>query len=277
MLVLSLFPGIGLLDMAFEEEGFCVVRGPDLLWGGDVRRFHPPAGKFDGVIGGPPCQMFSRLRFIQPLAGMKQGNLIPEFERVVGEAAPDWFLMENVEEAPEPDVSGYIVKSFVFNNRWTGAEQHRERRFSFGTRDGRALTPYIEFAALEAPLESVAVTASAGSVKLGGKVKRRFRPPTVIAGHGNAPGQRDTERTMTLERACELQGLPADFTADMPFTTHGKRKVVGNGVPLPMGRAIARAVKRALGLRNAEGAEPRSGGEESDASGLRPSGEPGAR
>jgi DNA (cytosine-5)-methyltransferase 1 len=29
-LVLSLFPGIGLLDMAFEEEGFCVVRGPDL-------------------------------------------------------------------------------------------------------------------------------------------------------------------------------------------------------------------------------------------------------
>lgn len=30
-LVLSLFPGIGLLDMAFEEEGFCVVRGHDRL------------------------------------------------------------------------------------------------------------------------------------------------------------------------------------------------------------------------------------------------------
>ena len=51
--VLSLFPGIGLLDQAFEEEGFCVVRGPDLLWGGDIRRFHPPAGVFDGIIGGP--------------------------------------------------------------------------------------------------------------------------------------------------------------------------------------------------------------------------------
>lgn len=33
-LILSLFPGIGLLDRAFEECGFCVVRGPDILWGG---------------------------------------------------------------------------------------------------------------------------------------------------------------------------------------------------------------------------------------------------
>lgn len=60
-LVLSLFPGIGMLDMAFEEAGFCVVRGPDLLWGGDVRQFGPPAGKFDGVIGGPPCQFASSM------------------------------------------------------------------------------------------------------------------------------------------------------------------------------------------------------------------------
>ena len=49
--VLSLFPGIGLLDRAFEERGACVVRGPDLLWGGDIKGFHPPAGVFRGVIG----------------------------------------------------------------------------------------------------------------------------------------------------------------------------------------------------------------------------------
>ena len=45
-LVLALFPGIGLLDRVFEGEGFCVVRGPDVLWGGDIRRFHPSAGVF---------------------------------------------------------------------------------------------------------------------------------------------------------------------------------------------------------------------------------------
>ncbi len=55
-LVLSLFPGIGLLDKAFESVGFAVVRGPDLLWGGDIRRFHVPAGRFDGIIGGPPWE-----------------------------------------------------------------------------------------------------------------------------------------------------------------------------------------------------------------------------
>jgi len=79
-LVLSLFPGIGLLDRAFEEEGFCVVRGPDLLWGGDIKRWHAPRGRFDGIIGGPPCQCFSRLVHIVRHNGYKVGeNLIPQF------------------------------------------------------------------------------------------------------------------------------------------------------------------------------------------------------
>ncbi|MDE4913992.1 hypothetical protein PQI07_25310 [Methylobacterium sp. 092160098-2] len=70
-LVLSLFPGIGLLDLAFEEAGFCMVRGPDQLWGGDVRRFHPPRGRFDGIVGGPPCQAFSRMRHIVEANGFE--------------------------------------------------------------------------------------------------------------------------------------------------------------------------------------------------------------
>lgn len=255
-LVLSLFPGIGLLDLAFEEQGFCVVRGPDVLWGGDVKSFHPPTGKFNGVIGGPPCQMFSVLRHIQPLAGLKHGNLIPEYERVVDEAQPDWFLMENVKDAPEPAVIGYFVNSLLFNNRWVGAEQHRLRRFSFGTREGLRLLP--EIAVFEAPRTELAVCASSNKrvqVKIGGsgKVKRTWRPPTVIAGHGAAPGQRDNGNNFTIERMCELQGLSATFTEDMPFTSQGKRKVIGNGVPLPMGRAIARAVKSAIAAQRERG------------------------
>lgn len=240
-LVLSLFPGIGLLDHAFELEGFCVVRSPDVLWGGDIRQFSPPSGRFDGVIGGPPCQAFSRLRHINPHAGQKHGNLIPEFERVVGEAAPAWFLMENVSEAPEPSIPGFRVHSLLFNNRWTGAEQNRERLFRFGTRDGRRLVPDV--ALFESPIYERTVTASGGStvpVKLGGsgKVKRTYMRDLK---YGIRSGD-------YFQTACRLQGLPDDFLSEAPFTVTGKIHVVGNGVPIPMGRAIARAVRRALGL-----------------------------
>lgn len=135
-LVLSLFPGIGLLDMAFEEAGFCVVHGPDVLWGGDIRKFHPPAGRFDGVIGGPPCQAFSRLSHMVRHNGFepKFGNLIPEFERCVFEGQPAWFLMEEVPDAPVPVVKGFGVHSFLLNNRQLGEAQNRVRRISFGHR-----------------------------------------------------------------------------------------------------------------------------------------------
>lgn len=251
MLVLSLFPGIGLLDMAFEEEGFCVVRGPDLLWGGRIESFHPPAGKFDGVIGGPPCQIFSQMRHLNPHAGQKQGNLIPEFERCINEAQPEWFLMENVTDAPEPSIGGYIVRSLRLNNRWLAEapEQNRERRFSFGTRDGRSLVPYLEFTIFEAPIKEFAVTAGNSRkvpVKFGsnGKPKPALRAPTVTSGHGAVmPHERGN---FSLADACRLQGLPEGFLDDAPFTAHGKRKVIGNGVPLPTGRAIAKAIKEAL-------------------------------
>jgi DNA (cytosine-5)-methyltransferase 1 len=230
MLVLSLFPGIGLLDMAFEAEGFCVVRGPDLLWGGDVRRFRPPAGKFDGVIGGPPCQAFSSLRTLNPLAGQKHGNLIPEFERVVEEARPLWFLMENVRPAPVPQVRWYWpARNVVLNPRWLGYAQNRERRFSFATRQdvtpsGITLDVSVDIVLLESPDYA----------------------PTVLAGHGPVGRGKGYDSNPTLAEMCERQGLPGDFLEDSPFTVNGKRGVIGNGVPLPLGRAVARAVRRAL-------------------------------
>ena len=227
--VLSLFPGIGLLDLAFEETGFCVVRGPDLLWGGDIRRFRAPAGKFDGVIGGPPCQPFSPLRHLVEHHGysVRCKDQIPEFCRVICEAGPPWFLMENVPQAPDPVVDGYAVEKLRLNNRWfgdvIGAVQQRERCFWFGSREGLTICRHIEFAVFEAADWSLTIT----------------RHP--------APGQRRLMGSVTpVETMCELQGLPADFTAEMPFTVEGKRKALGNGVPLPMGRAIAAAISRAL-------------------------------
>jgi DNA (cytosine-5)-methyltransferase 1 len=254
-LVLSIFPGIDLLGRGFEEEGFCVVRGPDLIWGGDVRDFHPPAGVFDGVIGGPPCQIFSRLRHMNPNAGKKHGNMIPEFERVVREAQPRWFVMENVPEAPQPSVEGYAVTILALNNRWLGEEQNRLRHFSCGNVDIRR---HVEVALFESPLVEQAVCASNDSavpVRIGdsGKVKRTaIKPPVVLAGHGPAMGQRVRGiEGRSWQDMARLQGLPEGF--DLPnFTVHGKKSAIGNGVPIPMARAVAKAVRMALREPQAE-------------------------
>lgn len=161
-LVLSLFPGIGLLDRAFEEEGFCVVRGPDLLWGGDIRSLHPPAGRFDGVIGGPPCQAWSRLRHIVEANGYKTApDLIPEFVRVVEEARPSWFVMENVPEAPVPDVEGYCRAAVMVKDIWVGGLTSRLRRFTFGGDAFRA-PGFIQTVALHSEPEHAALASGGG-------------------------------------------------------------------------------------------------------------------
>lgn len=246
-LVLSLFPGIGLLDMAFEEEGFCVVRGPDLLWGGDIRNFHPPAGVFGGVIGGPPCQAFSRLRSLVLANGYELApDLIPEFERCTLEAQPLWFLMENVTPAPEPSLlrHNYRVARYDLNNRWFGAAQNRQRAFWFGTVD--YLRPSLDFGEDMAVFESTewwpAVLAHGGQrvvpVARGGSGKLK----------ASAAKNMGYQTKEYFRLACRLQGLAEDF--DLPgFTVAGKIKALGNGVPLPMGRAIAKAIKKALEVR----------------------------
>jgi DNA (cytosine-5)-methyltransferase 1 len=298
-LVLSLFPGIGLLDSAFEMEGFCIVRGPDVIWGGDIRRFHPPTRKFDGVIGGPPCQSFSPLANLVRAHGREPrfGNLIPEFERCVSEALPQWFLMENVPQAPEPSIGGgYSLKSFLLDNsalsdgNGFGLEQRRVRRFTFGV-IGRAEVPnllrWIDLAVFLLPDASNAPvghgpgpnTRDKSELVNNAPEKKGRRSHPVTAGHEQPAGlteRKKRQRTVTgnvggfingsrnvavtgsdggpsvrmgryrLPDACRLQGLPEDFLSDAPFTADGKLKAVANGVPIPMGRAIARAVKAAL-------------------------------
>ena len=234
-LVLSIFPGIDILGLGFEMEGFTVVRGPDPMWGRlhDVRRFHPPRGVFGGVIGGPPCQAHSRLvHVVRARYGQENvaEDLIPEFARVVLEARPQWFLMENVPDAPAPQTPGYAVHSFLLNNRWLGEVQNRLRRFWFGILGNEPvdLRQHIRYAPLEPAQWQAAVLAS-GAYKHGrGKVR-------LSAKRGPS---RDTVR-----EGLRLQGLPEDFFNGTPFTVKGQQRLVGNAVPLPMARALAKAVK----------------------------------
>ena len=207
-LVLSLFPGIDLLGRGFDAEGFCVVRGPDIIWGGDIRNFNPTAGRFDGIIGGSPCQDFSKARRAAPTGyGLE---MLVEFVRVVSYARPVWFLLENVPTVPDIKVTGYTVQRFDLNSRECGMRQSRLRHFQFGSLQGLVLIPERRKA------EGVSL-------------------PVALASEGTAMDRR------SFSDFCELQGLPRDFS--LPgMSISARYKAVGNGVPVPMARTIARAI-----------------------------------
>ena len=312
-LILSLFPGIGMLDHAFELEGFTVVRGPDVIWGGDIRTFNPPAGVFDGIIGGDPCQSHSSLANLVRARGQEPSfpDMTPEYRRVVDLAMPAWFLRENTPQAPNIDPAGYDVRSFKLCNSTldsgdgTGNEQMRKRRFWFGVRAGVApeLRQWIDFALFELPdsvptvtyradsgrgdvlerwREKVEVQAVAGDarsvpVAIGGSGRRKATAVSCDGRHGHrvndgtggtvegnfrarkqapvtgrnegavgAPGVDYSPPRRDLAEMCRLQGLPEDWLKHQPWTMSAKRKMIGNGVAIPTGRAIAKAIRCSL-------------------------------
>lgn len=196
--------------------------------------FHPPADVFEGIIGGPPCQQFSPLRFVQKHKdkSMKWGNLIPEFERVISEAQPDWFLMENTKYAPLPVVQGYRVDGSLLNNRWLGVTpQNRIHRFSFGTRNGAKLL--YDISVFEHIDWKPRVCANGSN-----------RPDTPEHGR-NRLKYHGWKTAAALRQSLILQGLPDNLLDDAPFTLAGKHGAIGNAVAWPMAQTLAKAVRRA--------------------------------
>jgi DNA (cytosine-5)-methyltransferase 1 len=208
-LVLSLFPGVDLFGRGFEAEGFCVVRGPDKLWGGDICDFVPVCGRFDGVIGGSPCVDYSKLR-----RGKDSGisdAMLAQFLRVVVQAWPRWFVLENVPGVPSVAVAGYAVQRVDLAANEFGLPQRRIRHFQLGFRD-------------------------CAGVAIDRRVTCRASEPAVVASEGSrVTGRRSFSQLCALQGVTELE-LPA-------FTLSWRNRVVGNGVPLPMARAVARAVR----------------------------------
>ena len=177
--IISLFSGAGGMDLGFRDAGFeiavAVEKDPSCcdtlrkncdnlkIIEGDISQISTESILESAelkpleaalVIGGPPCQSFS-------LAGKRmglndsRGLLILEFSRVVHEALPKAFVMENVKgmlnwekgkaieaimnEFKEPVIFNgneyhYDVSYQVLNASSFGVPQHRERLFIVGNR-----------------------------------------------------------------------------------------------------------------------------------------------
>jgi DNA (cytosine-5)-methyltransferase 1 len=212
-LVLSLFPGVDLLGRAFGQAGFCVVTGPELLFGSRVEDFRGLAGRFDGIIAGPPCQDFSSARRNEPTGdGVR---LLREFLRVVAECRPTWWLAENVPAVPDLRLDGYQVQRFDLWDVECGGIQARCRHIQFGHRSGWILRPKRR------------QLSHTGMVRF------------AVTGRSAILASQYGERS--FREHCRRQGLEGSFRAP------GLRPrplwwAIGNGVPMTMGRTLAEAV-----------------------------------
>jgi DNA (cytosine-5)-methyltransferase 1 len=172
--VLSLFTGIGGLDLGYEKAGFDVVATVE--WDRDCcetlslnqRKFFSPStkiiqaditkiqpediydGKIDFFIGGPPCQTFSAIgRRAGGAAGRldDRGNLFKHYCRLLNHYKPAGFMFENVrgilssnkgqdwrDIIKEFSSLGYKLKYRVLDTAGYGAAQHRERVILVGYR-----------------------------------------------------------------------------------------------------------------------------------------------
>lgn len=222
-LVLSLFPGIGLLDRAFREGGFVVCAGPDLITGGDVREFAGIAGRFDGLIAGPPCQGFSSANMHRKddmhHSVIRSREMLQETCRIILECAPTWFLIENVPSVPDVRIAGYSVQRIPLSDWECGGVQLRSRHVQFGSNCSEVIRPL--------------------RVNDCTRNRKKGRPPIAVT--------TKTSRHVDFPDHCRRQGF--DEAINLPgWTKQAKFKAVGNGVPLKMGRVLAAAVRERAGV-----------------------------
>jgi len=209
---LSLYTGAGGLDLGFEAAGFdcrvaveidadCVatlranrswpvidrsiheITSTELL---RIARLEP--GEADVLIGGPPCQPFSKAGYWVSGDARRlddpRADTVAAFLRVLRDTLPRAFLMENVaglafrgkdeglqliqttlEAINRVSGTGYQVSLLVLNAAEYGVPQARERAFLIGSRDGSLLGGIPS-------THRLALGPGQGELELGGREER---------------------------------------------------------------------------------------------------------
>jgi DNA (cytosine-5)-methyltransferase 1 len=238
----------------------------------DVRDITGCQHDFDGVvgvIGGPPCQSFSRLN-LRKRAGDPRSSLLEEFVRLVGEIQPRFFLLENVPTVPAEKKKSvirigksldYSVTSAILNAADYGAAQNRRRWIVVGLRGGawgppakrRPRTVRQAFSTLgqnwgfmrstPETLQRLAKTVPRTWIALTGGFKNAIRlswdepSPAVVNLKKVYMVHPSEDRNITLAEAAALQGFPSRYI------WHGTEseiaQMLADAVPVEFAEALA--------------------------------------
>ncbi len=230
----------------------------------------------DVIIGGPPCQDFSSAGKRNEDNG--RGGLTVCYAEIVSEVRPQWFVMENVERILKTQKlqdavrvfksAGYGLTHTVLNAALCGVPQKRKRFVMIGrlgAEDG-----FMKDELLSRLSDREMSVAEYFGDRL--DIKHYYRHPRSYARRGifstsePSPTIRGVNRPMpkgyalhpsdpvdsldgirpltSLERSM-IQTFPEDF--DFSGTKTSVEQMIGNAVPVNLGRYVAEAILRHMG------------------------------
>jgi len=236
-----------------------------------------PRGEFDLVIGGPPCQPFSRMNTVRR---GEDHPLFPTFSRffdVVLRLEPEAFVLENVPTLVSTYREVFMREvgktTATYNVAWRvldaasfGVPQRRRRVFAIGIRKDVGMPSFPR------PTHGrgtwVTVGEAIGDLRERGEEAwridgiwiRKHRPlypdmpaPTVVSHVGKNVGRpeltvREGEglRRVTVRECLRLQSFP-DWWSFPPIGTTKRYTLVGEAVPPVLAYKLAVMVMRTLG------------------------------
>lgn len=241
----------------------------------DIRTITGCRGDFEGitgVIGGPPCQAWSR-RNIRKDANDPRAHLVDEFLRIVEEVRPRFFMIENVVGIPKTIKERAVERAKALEYRTFsacldasdyGAAQTRRRWICIGLREGallplaptRSRTVEEAFAPLQTNWGMMA-SSPATLAKLAGATPDRWTPMTgqygnIIKLRWDRPAPTVVNvkkvymvhpaecRNISLAEAAALQGFPPDYIWKGSETSIAQ--MIANAMPAEMASAVAGAI-----------------------------------
>ena len=160
--VVSLFAGIGGLDLGFEFAGFDVIWANDFdkyavetyeanvgknIVHGDIRKVMDQIPEHDVLIGGFPCQPFSTLGKLKGFEDEERGTLFFVIKEILKKCHSKVVVLENVKNIVnhdggktferikrELDEIGFTCFTQILNSQDYGVPQRRNRMFLVGVR-----------------------------------------------------------------------------------------------------------------------------------------------
>ncbi len=291
MKTVDLFSGCGGLSLGFQNADFDILCAFD-KWEPAMKVYqenfsHPiydtDLGSNEGInivkdmkpqiiIGGPPCQDFSSAG--KRDESMGRADLTISFAKIVSEANPEWFVMENVSRITKSRIlseaikifkeAGYGISYDVLDASLCGVPQARKRFFLVGHKysNDNFLNAYFKKNLAEKPMNLFDYFGKSLNLEYYYRHPRSYARRGIFSIYEPSPTIRGVNRPVPKGYA-KHEGDPVDISDKLrPLTTKERsliqtfpesfifngtktnlEQIIGNAVPVKLAEYVANCIK----------------------------------